>query len=77
MAEKEQLELELMENRAKKLYKKIQGDLANARTQYVQNNNAELANLLIQLAQVESQILIAERLDMIAQILIKNYGLNK
>lgn len=61
-------DLEILISRAKRLYKEVNDDLEMAKTKYQQSDIAT-ANLLINSAIVKSNILIAERLDVIFRIL--------
>lgn len=61
-------DLEILLNRAKKFLKEVNDDLELAKTKY-QQGDLQTANLLINSAVVKSNILIAERVDIIFRIL--------
>ena len=61
------LEIDIINGRYKKFYADILEDLDNAKTAY-QNDNLALANLYMGQAETKSNILIAERLDILGKI---------
>lgn len=65
------LSVDIIKDRSKRFYNDILDDLENAKTAY-QEQDKDLANLYIQQAQVKSNILIAERLDVLCIILTKD-----
>jgi len=67
------LEYELISARAKLLYQKIQDDLELAAEKYT-SGDAQLADLIVKKSIVESNLLVADRVDVIVRFLIESQG---
>jgi hypothetical protein len=65
------LEVDIINGRYKKFYKDVVDDLDKAKTAY-SDGDANLADLYLKQATVKSNILIAERLDILGKILSKD-----
>ena len=65
------LTIDIIDDRSRRFYKDVVDDLDKAKTAY-QSADKDLANLYIQQAQVKSNLLIAERLDVLCKILNKD-----